>query len=77
MVLFLFSFRKVQEKLSNVGIGSIPRSISVCLDDDLADRCKPGDDVQIQGSVTLRRKNIGLVSTSILWLQKVEFTLYF
>ena len=42
---------KVQEKLSNVGLGSIPRSIWVCLDDDLADRCKPGDDVQIQGMI--------------------------
>ena len=63
---FPFFYRKVQEKLSNVGIGSIPRSISVCLDDDLADRCKPGDDVQIQGSVTLERKNIELVSPSTL-----------
>ena len=50
---------KVQEKLSNVGIGSIPRSISVCLDDDLADRCKPGDDVQIQGTVIRRWGQLG------------------
>ena len=58
--MFPFS-RKVQEKLSNVGLGSIPRSITVCLDDDLADRCKPGDDVQIQGTVIRRWGQLGKV----------------
>ena len=51
----------MQEKLSNVGLGSIPRSITVCLDDDLADRCKPGDDVQIQGTVIRRWGQLGKV----------------
>ena len=50
---------KVQEKLSNVGIGSIPRSIWVCLDDDLVDRCKPGDDVQVKGTVIRRWGPLG------------------
>ena len=50
---------KVQEKLSNVGIGSIPRSIWVCVDDDLVDKCKPGDDVQVQGTVIRRWGQLG------------------
>ena len=56
----------MQEKLSNVGLGSIPRSITVCLDDDLADRCKPGDDVQIQGTVIRRWGQLGKAGIYIL-----------
>ncbi len=50
---------KVQEKLSHVGMGSIPRSIWVCLDDDLVDKCKPGDDVQVKGTVIRRWGSLG------------------
>eukprot|EP00172_Hildenbrandia_rubra_P003394 Plantae.Rhodophyta-Hildenbrandia_rubra.ctg5401.p1 GENE.Plantae.Rhodophyta-Hildenbrandia_rubra.ctg5401~~Plantae.Rhodophyta-Hildenbrandia_rubra.ctg5401.p1 ORF type:complete len:651 (+),score=105.86 Plantae.Rhodophyta-Hildenbrandia_rubra.ctg5401:3832-5784(+) len=40
---------KVQEKVQNLDVGSIPRSIAVILTDDLADTVKPGDDVLVTG----------------------------
>ncbi len=40
---------KIQEQLSLLNVGSIPRSMMVVLQDDLVDRCKPGDDVVVVG----------------------------
>eukprot|EP00039_Didymoeca_costata_P017200 m.316818 g.316818 ORF g.316818 m.316818 type:complete len:790 (+) comp16504_c2_seq9:415-2784(+) len=45
---------KVQEQISKLAVGTIPRSIWVILEDDLVDVCKAGDDVIVCGSV-LRR----------------------
>ena len=45
---------KVQEQVQKLSIGNIPRTISVVLEDDLVDCCKPGDDVTVYG-VVLRR----------------------
>merc|ERR1712062_140605 len=50
---------KVQEKLSNIGVGCMPRSIWVCLDEDLVDKCKPGDDVRVVGVVIRRWSPLG------------------
>jgi len=36
-----------QEQVTKLQIGSMPRSMWVTLEDDLADSCKPGDDVVI------------------------------
>jgi DNA helicase MCM9 len=38
---------KIQDKISQLKVGSIPRSITVILEDDLVDTCKAGDDVVI------------------------------
>lgn len=51
---------KVQEKVQNLDIGSIPRSLIVVLTDDLADNVKPGDDVVVSG-VLHRRWNKNLI----------------
>lgn len=51
---------KVQEKVQNLDIGSIPRSLIVVLTDDLADSVKPGDDVLVAG-ILHRRWNKNLV----------------
>lgn len=40
---------KLQEKIQNLEVGSIPRSLLVVLTDDLADSVKPGDDVVASG----------------------------
>ncbi|KAI8842641.1 MCM2/3/5 family-domain-containing protein [Chytriomyces cf. hyalinus JEL632] len=49
---------KVQEQVTKLALGTIPRSILVLLEDDLADTCKPGDDVSIVGTVTRRWQNL-------------------
>lgn len=51
---------KVQEKIQNLDVGSIPRSLIVVLTDDLADTVKPGDDVVASG-ILHRRWNKSLV----------------
>lgn len=51
---------KVQEKIQNLDVGSIPRSLMVVLTDDLADSVKPGDDVVVSG-ILHRRWNRNLV----------------
>ncbi|KAG8468440.1 hypothetical protein KFE25_013523 [Diacronema lutheri] len=45
---------RVQEQVQKLDVGSIPRSITVVLDNDLVDSAKPGDDVIVTG-VMLRR----------------------
>ncbi|XP_027837856.2 DNA helicase MCM9-like [Aphis gossypii] len=47
---------KIQEQIGKVGLGAMPRSMWVSLEDDLVDKCKPGDDVIICGTV-IRRWN--------------------
>jgi len=47
---------KLQEKISHLAVGSIPRSIVVAVQDNLVGRCKAGDDVIVSG-VLLRRWN--------------------
>ena len=45
---------KIQDVVSNLTVGSIPRSILVILTDDIVDTCKAGDDVVVVGmSITL------------------------
>ncbi|XP_045535484.1 DNA helicase MCM9 [Papilio machaon] len=45
---------KIQEQVNKLSIGTIPGSMWVVLEDDLVDTCKPGDDVNICG--TIRRR---------------------
>ncbi|KAI9136480.1 mcm domain-containing protein [Paraphysoderma sedebokerense] len=47
---------KVQEHVTKLSMGTIPRSIIVILKDDLVDKCKAGDDVIISGAVIRRWK---------------------
>jgi DNA helicase MCM9 len=42
---------KIQEAASKIGIGSIPRSLLIKLQHDLVDRCQPGDEVTVVGSL--------------------------
>ncbi|XP_025421479.1 DNA helicase MCM9-like isoform X3 [Sipha flava] len=45
---------KIQEQIGKTGLGAMPRSMWVSLEDDLVDTCKPGDDVIICGTVIRR-----------------------
>lgn len=45
---------RVQEQVRKLSMGTIPRSLTVVLEDDLVDCCKPGDDIIIFGSVMCR-----------------------
>ena len=45
---------RVQEQVRKLSMGTIPRSLTVVLEDDLVDCCKPGDDIVIFGSVMCR-----------------------
>ena len=45
---------RIQEQVHRLTVGSIPRSITLVLQDDLVDRCKPGDDVTIVGVLRKR-----------------------
>lgn len=49
---------KVQDKISSLHLGSIPRSINVILQDDLVDVCKAGDDVVLTGMIIRRWKSM-------------------
>ena len=42
---------KIQEAASRIGIGSIPRSLLIKLQHDLVDKCQPGDEVVVVGSL--------------------------
>jgi len=44
---------KIQEQISKLSIGSIPRQALVVLQDDLVDNCQAGDDVWITGRIPL------------------------
>ena len=45
---------RIQEQVHRLTVGSIPRSITLILQDDLVDRCKPGDDVTVVGMLRKR-----------------------
>jgi len=45
---------RIQEQVHRLLVGSIPRSITLLLQDDLIDACKPGDDITVVG--TLRKR---------------------
>ena len=45
---------RIQEQVHRLTVGSIPRSITLILQDDLVDRCKPGDDVTVVGVLRKR-----------------------
>ncbi|XP_053605707.1 DNA helicase MCM9-like isoform X2 [Plodia interpunctella] len=45
---------KIQEQVNKLSIATIPGSLWVVLEDDLVDCCKPGDDVNICGTVRRR-----------------------
>ncbi|XP_063233994.1 DNA helicase MCM9-like isoform X2 [Bacillus rossius redtenbacheri] len=45
---------RIQEQVTKLKVGMIPRSMWVTLEDDLVDSCKPGDDVLVCGTVMRR-----------------------
>ncbi|CAH1981091.1 unnamed protein product [Acanthoscelides obtectus] len=45
---------KIQEDVKRLGVGSIPDTIWVTLEDDLVDTCKPGDNITICGILKRR-----------------------
>jgi DNA helicase MCM9 len=45
---------KVQEQVQRLTMGSIPRSITVVIENDLVDTCQAGDDVIVCGTAMLR-----------------------
>jgi DNA helicase MCM9 len=45
---------RIQEQVHRLTVGAIPRSITLILQDDLVDRCKPGDDVTVVGVLRKR-----------------------
>ncbi|XP_054714507.1 DNA helicase MCM9-like [Uloborus diversus] len=47
---------KIQEQVYNLGIGTVPRSMWVILEDDLVETCFPGNDVCISGVLIQRWK---------------------
>ena len=48
---------KVQEQVTRLAIGTIPRSITIILEDDLVDACKAGDDVKVMYVCFFFKKN--------------------
>lgn len=38
---------RIQEPVTKLGMGSIPSSMWVTLDNDLVDNCKPGDNITV------------------------------
>ena len=50
---------KIQEKMSNLKIGSVPKAIWITAEDDLVGKVKPGDDVQVIGIVFRRWQTLG------------------
>ena len=49
-----FQELKIQETVSNLAFGTIPRSMQAVLQYDLVDSCKAGEDVQVSGFVRRR-----------------------
>ncbi|KAJ6245654.1 DNA helicase mcm9 [Anaeramoeba flamelloides] len=45
---------KVQEQFGKLGVGTMPRSMFITLEDDLTDSCKVGDNVVVVGTILAR-----------------------
>ncbi|XP_030755473.1 DNA helicase MCM9-like [Sitophilus oryzae] len=45
---------KIQEDVSKINIGTVPKTITVTLEDDLVNICKPGENITITGIVKRR-----------------------
>lgn len=54
----------IQEMPERAPPGQLPRSIDVVMDDDLVDRCKPGDRIQLVGTFRSLGNRVGQSSTS-------------
>ena len=54
----------IQEMPERAPPGQLPRSIDVVMDDDLVDRCKPGDRIQLVGMFRSLGNRVGQSSTS-------------
>lgn len=48
----------VQEHVDQLAVGSVPRSVAVVVENDLADSCKAGDDVVVVGRLIRRWKPV-------------------
>ncbi|KAJ8891487.1 hypothetical protein PR048_004015, partial [Dryococelus australis] len=55
---------RIQEQVTKLKVGMIPRSMAVTLEDDIADSCKPGDDVLVSGTVMRRWRGLSAGSRS-------------
>ncbi|XP_026468484.1 probable DNA helicase MCM9 [Ctenocephalides felis] len=49
---------KIQEQMGHQGVGSLPATIWISLEEDLVDTCQPGDDIIVCGIVQRRWKYI-------------------
>ena len=54
----------VQEMPERAPPGQLPRSIDVVMDDDLVDRCKPGDRIQLVGMFRSLGNRVGQSTSS-------------
>ncbi|KAK9821222.1 hypothetical protein WJX81_002412 [Elliptochloris bilobata] len=50
---------RVQERMQCLAMGAMPRSVTVILIGELADRCRPGDDVEVTGVIHAARPLVG------------------
>nr|CDS31282.1 dna replication licensing factor mcm9 [Hymenolepis microstoma] len=53
-LLHCFQEIRVNERLSCLAVGSMPKSMTCCLDADLVDSVRPGDDIILNGILTHR-----------------------